>query len=578
MAMVNEIQNNPKSENPVPNNKGPNGRIEDEWFVVEEPFQVDPEQLQSMVDKVLVETKEFERDSTGSWSIEKVTDLVRIVKKFGCYNEFYEAIMTQSTSGECCSVRRHGPKHCRSLVTMLRLFRFPFIRYANQVKSNAFCKVKFKSTELTCCMNPYHYNLVTIPRVPILPIYVNKGLNYGELPVRADEPFEEHLKWEQREMEKEGCMETEAHNITIQGSEVKILFSRYGSGITDPVILHSSFGLKHRDGDETPTPSSSGEPASEASLLSALKSMPLPSQTSQSSQEIEMDEDEEQCYLRSGLSSPASNIASPDVFVPKENYAFSMQNGVVSNKGTEQNGNNADENSILPIEPRPLYRSSPSELGSLVRKATVECVEYQENPYWIRLMYYEESEKIGESRQFSSQHCLVDGYSSSSESTDASRFSVGFYTNPKRTLRTSEVRNSLGNGVRVYLLAGEVYMENLGVVPVFVQSLCANLRNNFPMNTVSKIPVNGSMKVFDMQVFSKKLNEMAAKTYQEVYCLNRLCTIRLSFCKGWGEHYRRSTVLSSPVWFQIHLNNPMAWIDRVLTCMGAPPRLCSSRT
>lgn len=66
--------------------------------------------------------------------------------------------------------------------------------------------------------------------------------------------------------------------------------------------------------------------------------------------------------------------------------------------------------------------------------------------------------------------------------------------------------------------------------------------------------------------------------FSDVFALSRLCTIRISFCKGWGTHYRRSTVLRAPVWFQAHFHSPMRWIDSVLNSMGAPPRTCSSRT
>ena len=95
----------------------------------------------------------------------------------------------------------------------------------------------------------------------------------------------------------------------------------------------------------------------------------------------------------------------------------------------------------------------------------------------------------------------------------SSRFSVGFYTNPKRSQATSEVRSLIGRGVRLYLLGGECYAENLCNVPVFIQSISANLKNNFPMNTVSKLPPNGTMKLFDMYQFSKQLALAAERTY-----------------------------------------------------------------
>lgn len=137
--------------------------------------------------------------------------------------------------------------------------------------------------------------------------------------------------------------------------------------------------------------------------------------------------------------------------------------------------------------------------------------------------------------------------------------------------------------MRLYHVNGEVYLECLSDSSVFVQSRLSNMSRGFNGNTVIKLqntpgasasgpaggppgglpglglglglgpgagPANAaqetqarSLCVFDSAYFSRLLQEALRRaptpSYDEVYELAKLCSVRLSFVKGWGAEYHR---------------------------------------
>jgi hypothetical protein len=187
---------------------------------------------------------------------------------------------------------------------------------------------------------------------------------------------------------------------------------------------------------------------------------------------------------------------------------------------------------------------------------------------WCRIDYFELNSKVGRTFKAKSANKTITVDGSSSPGNIAVHFSLDQMSNINRSLDTEEVRRNIGNGAELIYTDGNLRVKCLSEKPIFVQSLSMNHRFGWHPETVTKLPSQCWLDIFNKNDFIDLLNVAAGKGYDDVNKLSQMCFIKLSFVKGWGTEFRIQEVRSVPCWIEITLLQPLEMIDKVITRMA----------
>jgi len=481
-------------------------------------------------------------DEEEKWAEKAVGALVKkLKKKPGAIEDLERALSCPGQESKCITIPRSldgrlQVSHRKGLphVIYCRVWRWPDLQSHHELKAEPCCKYPFTAKQKDVCINPYHYTRVESPVLP--PVLVPRYSDPIPGGVGGSSPLMPYQQMPEPSM---------PHNVS---------YGQNGFN-TAPQQINTI---------NSPASTAGGSAAGAGGPLSpGMSSAGIPSPGSVNSPPPS-----------SGMQSPFGPTGPetpPPAYSPVDDQQRQQQQQQQGSHQPPSSQSGGGGSNATMMDTTNAMDTAPAN--------NIECeaIAYKEPPFWCSIAYYELNSRVGEVYHAQNSTINVDGFTNPSVHNN-NRFCLGQLSNVNRNSTIENTRRHIGKGVQLTYLNGEVYAHCMSDSAIFVQSRNCNYHHNFLPTTVCKIPSGCSIKVFNNKDFGELLAQSVNHGYEAVFELTKMCTIRMSFVKGWGAEYHRQDVTSTPCWIEIHLDGPLQWLDHVLTQMGSPSNHITSQS
>ncbi|CAB0039727.1 unnamed protein product [Trichogramma brassicae] len=428
-------------------------------------------------------------------------------------------------------------------VIYARIWRWPDL-HKNELKHIKYCQFAFDLKCDSVCVNPYHYERVVSPGIDLSGLTLQSGVS-----------------------------------VLPGGRLVKDEYSVGGGGVsTSGVTVGGGMDV---DGEMNQT----------------IQHHPLPQSSSQSSNSQQSFVSVLPVTATAAGGSQGSPVSPVHLHHQNNGYNVGTATNPYNTGAPQWTGANTltYTQSMQPPDHRHLQRGNHSDVTGNMSGGLLSTQPAPE--YWCSVAYFELDTQVGETFKVSSScpTVTVDGYV---DPSGGNRFCLGALSNVHRTDQSERARLHIGKGVVLDLRGeGDVWLRCLSEHSVFVQSYYLDREaGRAPGDAVHKIYPAAYIKVFDLRQCHKQMRGQAATAQAAAAAqaaavaghltpgapitknlsaaagigvddLRRLCILRLSFVKGWGPDYPRTSIKDTPCWIEVHLHRALQLLDEVLHTM-----------